>query len=87
MTRAWSMDLTTGQVDRANASVTVGAATSFTLSHEFGTANIQVILNEISTGAMVMTDWVRTAGQETRQITLTFKTAPATGIYRVTVIG
>lgn len=87
MTRAWSMDLTTGQVDRANASVTVSGATSFTLSHEFGTANIQVILNEISTGAMVMTDWVRTAGQETRQITLTFKTAPLTGIYRVTVIG
>lgn len=87
MTRAWSIDLTTGQVDRANASLTVGAATSFTISHEFGTANIEVILNEISTGAMVMTDWVRTAGQETRQVTISFKTAPVSGTYRVTIIG
>lgn len=87
MTRAWSMDLTTGQVDRANTSITVGALTSFTISHEFGTANIQVIFNDISTGAMVMTDWVRTPGQETRQITVSFKTAPASGAYRLTVIG
>lgn len=87
MTRAWSMDLTTGQVDRTGTSVTVGVLTSFTISHEFGTANIQVIFNEISTGAMVMTDWVRTPGQETRQITVSFKTAPASGAYRLTVIG
>ncbi len=88
MTRVWSVALTTGQVDRANNSLTVnGVATSFTIAHEFGTANVNVVFNKISTGEMVMTDWVQTSGQETRQVTVSFKSPPDSGAYRVTIIG
>ena len=85
MCRTWGFTLSTGATDRANNALTISS--SMTISHEFGTQDIMVMITEVSTGAMVMTDWVKTAGQETRQITLSFKTAPSSGVYRVTVIG
>lgn len=85
MCRTWGFTLSTGALDRNNTALTL--STSMTIAHEFGTQDIHVMVNEVLTGAMVMTDWVKTAGQETRQITLNFKTAPSSGAYRVTVIG
>lgn len=85
MCRTWGYTLSTGALDRSNAALTL--STSMTISHDFGTQDIMVLVTETSTGAMVMTDWSKTAGQETRQITINFKTTPASGAYRVTVIG
>ena len=83
--RTWGLTLSTGAVDRGNNTISLG--TSMTISHDFGTQDIHVMLTEVSTGAMVMTDWVKTSGQETRQITLSFKAAPTSGVYRIVVIG
>jgi hypothetical protein len=85
MCRTWGMTLSTGALDRANNALAVGA--TMTIAHEFGTQDVMVLVNEVSSGSMVLVDWRKTAGQETRQVTLSFKTAPSSGAYRITVIG
>lgn len=85
MCRTWGFTLSTGAPDRNNQPLTLSQ--SMVIAHEFGTQDIMVMVTEVSTGAMVMTDWIKTPGQETRQITVNFKSTPSTDAYRVTVVG
>ncbi|MGL5910655.1 MAG: hypothetical protein ACRCZP_11680 [Phycicoccus sp.] len=61
-----------------------GALTSIAVTHNLATLDIDVTLIEVSTGAVVETDWAAT---NTNTVTLTFATAPSTGQYRVVVEG
>ena len=85
MCRTWGFTLATNAPDRNNQPLTLSQ--SMVIAHEFGTQDIMVMVTEVGTGAMVMTDWIKTPGQETRQITVNFKSTPANNAYRITVIG
>lgn len=61
-----------------------GSATSFTLSHNLGTLDVQVQVVEVSTGATVNCDHTRGS---TSQVTVSFAVAPTASQYRVIVQG
>lgn len=61
-----------------------GTSTSIAVTHNLGTQDVQVAVRLLSTNAWELVDWVAT---NTTTVTLTFGTAPATGTYRVAVIG
>lgn len=67
-------------------SVTIGdgSATSFTISHNFGHRDVIVAVRATSNYELVEVDDV--AGSNSA-VTLTFASAPASGAYRVTVVG
>jgi phage-related tail fiber protein len=78
---------TTGTATLARvASQTVGdnSATSFTVTHNFGTRDVVVQVYDLSTYETVVTDVVRT---NTNSVTITFSVAPDTGAYKVVVTG
>lgn len=71
-------------VRKAAATIGDGTATTFSVTHNLNTLDVQVCVREVSTGAEVLVD--NTAnGVNTVQVT--FGTAPTTGQYRVTVQG
>ena len=61
-----------------------GSTTAFTITHNLGTLDIQVVVREVSTGAKVETDDVAAT---TNTATVTFATAPTTNQFRVMVQG
>ena len=66
------------------ASIGNGSATEFTLTHNLGTKDIAVGIEEVATGEMVWTDIVKTS---VNAIKLMFAQAPASNQFRATVIG
>lgn len=67
-----------------STSVGNGSLTSIAVTHSLGTQDVVVSVQEVSTHAYVVTDWVATS---TSVVTLSFAVAPTTNQYRVTVIG
>ncbi len=61
-----------------------GTTTTFTLTHNLGTTDIQVVVRSVATGEQVITDNAATSAS---QCTVTFATPPASGAYRVIVQG
>jgi len=61
-----------------------GSATSFTVTHDLGTQDVTVSVREVSTGEMVI---AKVAATSTSVVTVEFVDAPASGAFRVTVIG
>ncbi len=61
-----------------------GTSTEFTLTHNLGTRDLAIGLEEVSTGEMVMADIQKI---DTNRIKILFATAPSTNEYRVTVVG
>lgn len=78
------------QIDRAKvgfiyaANVGNGSSTSIAVTHNLGTQDVVVSLQDAATHGFVMTDWVAT---DANTVTLTFATAPASNAYRVTIHG
>ena len=68
------------------ASQTIGdnSATSFTITHNFGTRDVTVQVYDTATYDTVFTDVVRTS---TSVVTVSFSAAPGTNAYRVVVTG
>jgi hypothetical protein len=66
------------------ANVGNGSLTSIAVTHNLGTQDVVVSVQEVSTHAGVIVDWVAT---DTNTVTLTFAVAPASNAYRCTVIG
>lgn len=61
-----------------------GSSTSIAVTHNLGTQDVIVSLQDATSHAHVMTDWVAT---DANTVTLTFATAPTTNQYRATVHG
>ena len=61
-----------------------GTLTSIDVAHNLGTNDLHVGLRLTSTGEGVIPDWVP---KDVNTITLNFPSAPASGAYRVTIIG
>ena len=68
------------------AAKTIGdnSATSFTITHNFGTRDVLVQVYDVSNYDTVFTDVVRST---TNTVTVSFSTAPATNSYRVVITG
>ena len=75
---------TDGFTKKVSASVGNGTNTSFALSHNLGTRDIQVQVFDNATYDTVECDVVRT---DTDTVTVSFTTAPTTNAYRVVVVG
>jgi len=69
---------------RAAAAIGDGSSTTLTFTHNLNTQDIIVSVRETSTNIGVLCDWTAN-GVNTVQ--LTFATAPASGAYRVVVVG
>ena len=70
---------------KAGVNIGDGTATSFNLTHSFGSTDVVVLVREAAGGkAAVYADVVIT---DTNTVTVTFATAPTVGQYRITVIG
>jgi len=69
---------------KATANVGNGSATSFAVSHNLGTRDVQVQVYDNATYDTVEVDVVRT---DTNTVTVSFAVAPASNAYRVVVIG
>ena len=69
---------------KAAANVGNGVNTSFAISHNLGTRDVQVQVYDNSTFDTVEVDVVRT---DTNTVTVSFTTAPTSNAYRVVVIG
>lgn len=82
-----SVSIDTSVVARKySTSVGNGSATSFTVSHSLGTADVTVQVYDNSTGAQVEAD-VTHALSSPYAVTVAFATAPSSNAYRVVVIG
>jgi hypothetical protein len=82
-TVALTSDLT-GLTHKVSASVGNTSATSFAISHNLGTRDVQVQVFDNATYDTVECDVVRT---DTNTVTVSFTTAPTTNAYRVVVVG
>lgn len=69
---------------KASASVGNGSATSFAVSHNFGTRDVVVNIYDNSTYESAEADVVRT---DINTVTVSFGTAPSNNAYRVVVVG
>lgn len=69
---------------KAAANVGNGSATSFAVTHNFGTRDVVVNVYDNATWDTVEVDVVRT---DTNNVTVSFTTAPSNNAYRVVVIG
>lgn len=72
---------TAGAVTKFAANVGDGSATTFTIAHGLGTADVTVSLRRVSDGALVFT----TTTVDATNVVLTFATAPTANQYRVVV--
>lgn len=61
-----------------------GSLTIIAVTHNLGTRDVQVTLREVTTDAMVLTDWVAT---DTNTVTFTFAVAPAASSLRWAIVG
>ena len=66
------------------AAVGNGVATSYTLTHNLNTRDIQVSIYDATTYAEVLADIIHAT---VNTVTITFAIAPASNAYRVVVIG
>ena len=66
------------------ANIGNGTSTEFTLTHNLGTRDLAIGLEEVATGEMVMADIQKI---DANRIKILFATAPSTNEYRVTVVG
>jgi hypothetical protein len=66
------------------ANIGNGTSTEFTLTHNLGTRDLAIGLEEVSTGEMVMADIQKI---DANRIKILFATAPSTNEYRMTVVG
>ncbi len=66
------------------ANIGNGTAAEFTLTHNLGTKDITVGIEEVATGEMVFTDIIKT---DVNAIKVLFAQAPASNQYRATVVG
>lgn len=66
------------------AAIGDGAATSYAVTHNLGTRDVQVSVQNASTFEIVEADVVATSATV---VTVTFAVAPTTGQYRVSVVG
>jgi hypothetical protein len=83
-TRVNSVLSTGGYTKKVSASVGNGSATSFAVTHNLGTRDIQVQVYDNATYDTVEVDVVRTS---TSVVTVSFATAPSSNAYRVVVVG
>jgi hypothetical protein len=60
------------------------SSTSYVVTHNLGTVDVDIIVIEVSTGNTVLAD---TQATSTNTATITFGSAPSANAYRVTVIG
>ena len=75
---------TTVVARKASATIGDGTTTTYTVNHNLATTDVEVNVKLLSSGASLLADW---AVVDANNITVTFATAPATGTYRVTVLG
>ena len=75
---------TDGYTKKVSASVGNGSSTSYSISHNLGTRDVQVQVFDNSTYDTVECDVVRT---DTNTVTVSFATAPTTNAFRVVVVG
>lgn len=61
-----------------------GSSTSIALTHSLGTRDVTVSLQDATSHAFVMTDWVAT---DANTVTLSFAVAPTSNQYRATIHG
>lgn len=61
-----------------------GSSTSYTVTHNLATLDVSISVYQVSSGAEVLVDRVRAT---TNTATISFAAAPASGAYRVVVIG
>ena len=69
---------------RYAANIGDGTATSITVTHNFGTLDVSVVLVEVATGQQWLPD---VTSRTTTTVVLAFATAPATNAFRVIVNG
>lgn len=73
-----------GATTKFSATIGDGTSTSFAVVHNFGTRDVQVQVYDNATFETIYTQNVRT---DANTVTVSFATAPASGAYRVVVIG
>ena len=66
------------------ATIGDGSATSYTVTHNFNTKDVQVSVREVATDAIVMPDVTCATVNSVNTI---FATAPATGSYVISIVG
>jgi len=75
---------TDGYTKKVSATVGNGAATSFAITHNLGTRDVQVQIYDAATHDTVECDVVR---DDVNTVTVGFSVAPATNSYRVVIVG
>lgn len=73
-----------GRIKKYATSIGDGSATSYTVTHNLGSFDVQVAIFQNSTGDEVITDVTHAT---TNTLTIVFATAPASNAYRVVVVG
>lgn len=73
-----------GRIKKYSVSIGDGSATSYTVTHNLASRDVQVTVYNASTYDEVITDVTHTT---TNTLTIVFATAPASNAYRVVVIG
>lgn len=73
-----------GRIKKYATSIGDGSATSYTVTHNLGSLDVQVAIFQNSTGDEVITDVTHAT---TNTLTIVFATAPASNAYRVVVVG
>jgi len=66
------------------ANIGNGVATEFTLTHNLGTKDLAIGIEEVATGEMVITDILKV---DTNRIKVLFGVAPSSNQFRITVVG
>ena len=73
-----------GRIKKYSVSIGDGSATSYTITHNLASRDVQVVVYSNSTYDEVFTDVAHTT---TNTLTIVFATAPASNAYRVVVLG
>jgi hypothetical protein len=73
-----------GRTKKYSVSIGDGSATSYTVTHNLATRDVQVVVYNNSTYDEVITDVTHAT---TNTLTIVFATAPASNAYRVVVLG
>ena len=73
-----------GRIKKYATSIGDGSATSYTVTHNLGSLDVQVAIFQNSTGDEVITDVTHAT---TNTLTIVFATAPASNAYRGVVVG